>query len=106
MTTAPSLTATPEWRATAEHADRLRHVTIRTLFASDPQRVERFAAEGASTFLDYSKHRLDAEAMGALIRLAEAAGVAERRERMFSGERINLTEGRAVLHTALRAPRG
>jgi len=106
MTLPPPLVSTPAWRAVAEHAARLRPQSIRSLFAAEPARAERFSAEGASVFLDYSKHKIDRPAMAALVALAEACGVAERRDRMLAGERINVTENRAVLHTALRAPKG
>jgi len=106
MSVPAPLTSTPAWRTVAEHAERLRSSSIRSLFAADPGRAERFSAEGASVFLDYSKHKLDQPAMAALIALGEACGVAERRDQMLAGERINVTENRAVLHTALRAPKG
>ena len=76
--------------------------TIKELFAEDPRRAEKFSVEAAGWFLDYSKNRVDAAAMKALVKLAEASGLKEEIEKMFSGEKINRTEGRAVLHTALR----
>ena len=79
---------------------------LRTLFADDPGRAERFYAEGAGLFLDYSKNRITPETMQLLLALAEERGVAARRDAMFAGEAINITERRAVLHVALRAPRG
>ncbi len=75
------------------------------LFADDPDRAKRFAAEGAGLFLDYSKNRITQETMDLLLALAKERGVAERRDAMFRGERINVSENRAVLHVALRAPR-
>ena len=79
---------------------------LRELFASDPERGTRMVAEAAGLRLDYSKHRLDGEILGRLIELAREAGVEERRDAMFGGEHINSTEDRAVLHVALRMPRG
>ena len=79
---------------------------MRDLFADDPGRAERFSAEGAGLFLDYSKNRITDETLRLLLRLAEERGVMKRRDAMFAGEKINTTERRAVLHVALRAPRG
>lgn len=76
--------------------------TIKELFASDPMRAKRFSVEAAGWFLDYSKNRIDAKAMKALVKLAEASNLKAEIERMFTGEKINVTENRAVLHTALR----
>jgi glucose-6-phosphate isomerase len=78
---------------------------LRQLFADDPQRGERFAVQALGLYFDYSKHRITSETMGLLIQLADQCGLAERRQAMLSGEKINITENRAVLHTALRAPR-
>jgi glucose-6-phosphate isomerase len=99
------LTKRPQWRALQEHYEQVRDVHLRDLFAQDPSRGERFAAEGAGLFLDYSKNRFTDETLRLLIDLAEACGLRERTEAMFSGEKINITEDRAVLHVALRAPR-
>ncbi len=101
-----SLTARPEWRALAEHYKTVGKSHLRDLFAADPGRGERLTAEAAGLFLDYSKHRVTDETLGLLVRLAEACDLSGRTEAMFNGEKINITEGRAVLHTALRAPRG
>jgi glucose-6-phosphate isomerase len=101
----PSPRTLPEWRALAAHADALRPRHLRELFADDPERGERMTAEAAGLYLDYSKHRTTDETMRLLVALAEARGLRERTEAMFSGERINVTENRAVLHVALRAPR-
>ena len=79
---------------------------LRDLFAADPGRAERLTGEAAGLFLDYSKNRVTDETMLRLVALAEQAGVAERRDAMFAGERINVTEDRSVLHVALRMPRG
>jgi glucose-6-phosphate isomerase len=84
----------------------MRDVHLRRLFADDPGRAARFTATGAGLFLDYSKHRITDETLSLLLDLARAAGVESRRDAMFAGERINVTEDRAVLHTALRAPAG
>jgi len=101
-----ALTATPSWRALAAHHAQIKDVHLRTLFADDPDRAERFCAEGAGLFLDYSKNRITDETLKLLLRLAEERGVAKRRDAMFAGEKINATERRAVMHVALRAPRG
>jgi glucose-6-phosphate isomerase len=95
---------TPEWRALQAHHAAIRDAHLRDLFTSDPGRATRCTAEGAGLFLDYSKHRITAETMPLLLALVGAAGVEERRDAMFAGDRINETEDRAVLHTALRAP--
>ena len=79
---------------------------LRDLFAADPGRAERLTGEAAGLFLDYSKNRVTDETLRLLVALAEQAGVAERRDAMFAGERINVTEDRSVLHVALRMPRG
>ncbi len=97
---------TTAWQALATHHAALKERHLRALFAEDPGRAERFAAEGAGLFLDYSKNRITAETMRLLLALAEERDVAGRREAMFRGEKINETERRAVLHVALRAPRG
>jgi len=101
-----ALTATPSWRALAAHHVQIKDMHLRTLFADDPGRAERFCAEGAGLFLDYSKNRITDETLKLLLRLAEERGVAKRRDAMFAGEKINVTERRAVMHVALRAPRG
>jgi len=97
---------TSAWQALEQHAEGLRSVHLRELFASDPARADRFTAEAADLFLDYSKNRITDETMRLLVALAEERGVEERREAMFAGEHINVTEDRAVLHVALRMPRG
>ena len=93
------------WKALESHAASMGTRHLRELFAEDPKRGERMTAEACGLFLDYSKHRIDAETLRLFGALAAEAGVVERREAMFGGEKINLTENRAVLHTALRAPR-
>jgi glucose-6-phosphate isomerase len=95
---------TPEWRALMEHHAGIRDRHLRDLFAEDPGRADRFTAEGAGIFLDYSKHRMTDETIEHLLAVARAAGVEARRTAMFAGEHINTTEDRAVLHTALREP--
>ncbi len=93
----------PEWGALCSHYDELRDVELRTLFSGDPRRGETMAAEAAGLYLDYSKNRLTSETIRLLVALAEKCGLRQRIESMFSGEKINTTEDRAVLHTALRA---
>jgi glucose-6-phosphate isomerase len=105
-TTKPaSLRQTPAWRALEEHAGELLGVHLRQLFADDPGRGERLTLEAEGLYLDYSKNRITDETIRLLLRLAEERGVAQRRDAMFAGEKINVTENRAVLHVALRAPR-
>ena len=101
-----ALNHSPAWQALAAHHDRIKDVHLRTLFADDPGRAERFSAEGAGLFVDYSKNRITGETMELLLALAGDRGVAARRDAMFAGETINTTERRAVLHVALRAPHG
>jgi glucose-6-phosphate isomerase len=101
-----ALTETPAWTALTAHHAQIKDVHLRKLFADDPGRAERFSAEGAGLFLDYSKNRITDETMKLLLQLADERGVAKRRDAMFAGEKINTTERRAVLHVALRAPRG
>jgi glucose-6-phosphate isomerase len=99
------LRARPAWRVLEDHHRRIRDVHLRELLAADPGRADRFTAEGAGWFLDYAKHRVDDEAVRLLLELAGESGLSERIEAMFSGATINVTEERAVLHVALRAPR-
>jgi glucose-6-phosphate isomerase len=101
-----ALTDTRSWQALTAHHARVKDLHLRALFADDPSRAERFSAEGAGLFLDYSKNRITDETLRLLLRLADERGVAKRRDAMFAGETINTTERRAVLHVALRAPRG
>jgi len=101
----PALTSRPSWRALATHWQALEHVHLRTLFADDPQRGTRLTAEAAGLYLDYSKHRVTDETLRLLVRLAHECGLRQRIGAMFGGEKINVTEQRAVLHVALRAPR-
>ena len=97
---------TPEWKALAAHAKKTRTRTLGELFAKDRRRAERFTVEGAGLRMDYSKHHVDAETMRLLFALAKRAGLKDRMASMFRGEKINITEHRAVLHVALRAPKG
>jgi glucose-6-phosphate isomerase len=101
-----ALAGSPAWRALIAHHAAIKDVHLRNLFADDPGRAKRLSAEGAGLFLDYSKNRITGETLRLLLALAEERGVAERRDAMFAGEKINATEHRAVLHVALRAPRG
>jgi glucose-6-phosphate isomerase len=96
----------PAWPALRALGEQLRDVPLRDLFAADPSRGERLTAEADGLFLDYSKNRITDEVLGQLIALAEQSGLRERIDAMFAGEHINVTEDRAVLHVALRAPRG
>jgi glucose-6-phosphate isomerase len=100
------ITKRKAWNSLAAHYEEVGAVHLRTLFAEDPERGERMTAEGAGLFLDYSKNRITDETLRLLVALAEESGLRERIDAMFSGEKINLTENRAVLHVALRAPRG
>src|SRR5437762_5220737 len=94
------------WKALTAHHDEIEHLHLRQLFADDPTRGERMTAEAVGLYLDYSKNRITDETLGLLLRLAGESGLRERIDAMFRGDRINVTEGRAVLHVALRAPRG
>src|SRR5271165_4298419 len=94
------------WRELGAHYKKIKDLHLRQLFADDPERGERLSAEALGLYLDYSKNRITDETLRLLIRLAYASGLQERIDAMFRGDKINLTEKRAVLHTALRAPRG
>ncbi|TML73405.1 MAG: glucose-6-phosphate isomerase [Actinobacteria bacterium] len=104
-TTTP-LRARAAWASLERHHGAIRERHLRELFAGDPMRGERLVAEGAGLYLDYSKNRITDETIGLLLRLAEECGLAERRDAMFRGERINVSENRSVLHVALRMPKG
>jgi len=99
------LTARPAWKALTRHHSEIRERHLRELFAADPGRGERLAAEALGLYLDYSKNRITDQTVKLLLQLAEESGLRRKIEAMFRGEKINLTEDRAVLHTALRAPR-
>src|SRR5260370_26174097 len=94
------------WKALTAHHDTIGQLHLRRLFADDPTRGERMTAEAVGLYLDYSKNRITDETLALLLQLAEESGLRQRIDAMFRGERINVTEGRAVLHVALRAPRG
>jgi glucose-6-phosphate isomerase len=100
-----SITARPAWKALAAHHKKARGTQLRTLFADDPGRGERLTAEAAGIFLDYSKNRVTDQTVALLLQLAEECGLRQRIDAMFRGDKINVTENRAVLHVALRAER-
>ena len=102
----PALTTTASFQALESHAVDAKHWQLRQLFASDAQRFPKLTVDAAGLFLDYSKNRLDSTTIGLLLDLARERGVEAQRDAMLRGEKINLTEQRAVLHTALRMPRG
>ena len=106
MTGPLPLTARQSWKALQAHHDKIRDLHLRTLFNEDATRGERLTAEAVGLYLDYSKNRVTDETLALLGRLAEESGLRARIDAMFRGDRINLTEDRAVLHVALRAPRG
>jgi glucose-6-phosphate isomerase len=106
MSDTPRPTETQAWQALKTHYEEIRGAHLRQLFDDDPARGESFTAEGAGLLLDYSKNRLTAKTIQLLLQLARERGVEARRDAMFRGEKINLTEKRAVLHVALRAPKG
>ncbi|MFD4588603.1 glucose-6-phosphate isomerase [Streptomyces sp. NPDC058434] len=95
----------PEWAALTKHREQMADTHLRELFAADPERGSRYTLRAGDLHLDYSKHRVTDETLALLRDLAAATGVAELRDAMFRGEKINITEDRAVLHIALRAPR-
>src|ERR1700733_12091755 len=100
------LTARPAWKALDAHHQEVRTLHLQKLFADDPRRGERLTAEAVGIFLDYSKNRITDETLNLLLQLAKESGLRARIDAMFRGEKINITEDRAVLHVALRAPRG
>ena len=108
-TTAPAISTQPAkgqaWKNLAAHFPKVQKVHLRQLFADDPTRGERMTVEDVGLFLDYSKNRITDETLRLLVELAEESGLRERIDAMFRGEKINVTEGRSVLHAALRAPR-
>ncbi|MCX6892819.1 MAG: glucose-6-phosphate isomerase [Verrucomicrobia bacterium] len=104
-TTINPLTRRPAWKALTAHYKAVKALHLRDLFAADPKRGERFTAEEAGLFLDYSKNRITGETVKLLLQLAKESGLRERINAMFRGDRINITENRAVLHVALRAPK-
>jgi len=106
MTGMLPLTARPSWKALQVHQKKIRELHFRTLFVDDATRGERLTAEAVGIYLDYSKNRVTDETVELLCRLAEESCLRQRIDAMFRGDKINLTENRAVLHVALRAPRG
>jgi glucose-6-phosphate isomerase len=107
MTTSiPQLTKLAAWQALEAHCPKVRELHLRKLFADDPRRGERLTAEAVGIYFDYSKHRVTDETLRLLVQLADESGLRARIDAMFRGERINVTEKRAVLHVALRAPKG
>jgi glucose-6-phosphate isomerase len=102
----PGLRVRPAWASLEKHYQKMGDLHIRQLFAEDRKRGERLAVEAVGIYLDYSKNRVTDETLKLLIQLAQASGLRERIDAMFRGEKINVTEKRAVLHVALRAPRG
>ena len=100
------LTQRPAWQALELHHEKIRGLHLRTLFAEDAGRGERMTAEAAGLYLDYSKNRITDETLKLLLQLAESSGLRARIDAMFRGDKINITENRAVLHVALRAPKG
>jgi len=100
------LTDSPAWKALQSHHKEVAGLHLRELFAADPKRGETFTAAACGLYLDYSKNRVTDRTLGLLLTLAEERGLRERIDAMFRGDKINITENRAVLHTALRAPRG
>src|SRR5438477_3225863 len=105
-TSSRPLTQRNAWKALVTHHEKTREIHLRTLFAADPRRGERLTAEAAGIYLDYSKNRVTDETMRLLVELAFESGLPERREQMFRGEHINVSEDRPALHVALRMPRG
>jgi glucose-6-phosphate isomerase len=105
MSTTP-LRKRPAWKALETHYSEVKELSMRKLFADDPKRGERLSVEAVGLYLDYSKNRVTDETLRLLVRLADECGLRARIDAMFRGDKINVTEKRAVLHTALRAPKG
>src|SRR5262245_26793055 len=104
----PTLTGshTPVWKELTAHAARLASIPTRDLFSKQSSRFSRFSREGVGLFYDFSRQRLDEDALAKLISLADAVSLRDRIDAMWRGDKINLTEDRAVLHVALRQPEG
>src|SRR6266704_3423377 len=100
------LTERRAWKALGNHFSKAQKLHLRELFAADPKRCERMTAEAVGLYLDYSKNRITDETLELLVQLADESDLRARIDAMFEGEKINITEGRAVLHVALRAPKG
>ena len=105
-TNTTQLTRRPAWKKLAAHHKRIKALHLRKLFVAEPKRGERLTVEAAGLFLDYSKNRITGETLKLLVKLADESGLRSRIKAMFHGEKINITENRAVLHVALRAPKG
>ena len=105
MSQSPALDGLTAWKALAAHAAELKSTTLKDLFAQDPHRGPKYTLEAEGLLLDYSKNRITDQTLKLLIALAEEVDLKGRTQAMFTGEKINVTEGRAVLHTALRAPK-
>jgi len=101
-----SITANTAWKTLEAHYQDIKAVHLRELFKNDPDRAARFTVQALGLYVDFSKHRITEETLRALLKLAEESSLAERRDAMFRGDKINLTENRSVLHVALRSPRG
>lgn len=106
LTKVEPLTKQKTWQALLAHAEEIKKLHLRDLFSQDPKRGEKFVIEDAGLFFDYSKNRINEETIKLLIQLAKDANLQGRIDAMFSGEKINITENRAVLHVALRTPKG
>jgi glucose-6-phosphate isomerase len=106
MTNMTALSERPAWKALEAHYEQIHKMSLRQMFQDDPSRGERFTLEASGVFLDYSKNRITEETLKLLIQLADESGLRGRIDAMFKGEKINITENRAVLHVALRAPKG
>ena len=105
-TATKTVTELPAWKALSAHFQKIDRLHLRELFAQDPKRGERLTVEAAGLYLDYSKNRITDETLALLLQLAEQSGLRARNDAMFGGEKINVSEKRAVLHVALRAPKG
>src|SRR5258705_1204059 len=105
-TATKAVTELPAWKALSAHLQKIDRLHLRELFAQDPKRGERLTVEAAGLYLDYSKNRITDETLALLLQLAEQSGLRARIDAMFGGEKINVSEKRAVLHVALRAPKG
>src|SRR5215467_5877468 len=103
---AKSSTERHAWKALVAHHQKIRDLHLRKLFADDPKRAERMTVDATGLYLDYSKNRVTDETLELFVQLANESGLRERIDAMFRGEKINITENRAVLHVALRAPTG
>ena len=96
----------PAWKSLGTHYKNIQKIHLRELFADDPKRGERLTVKAAGLFLDYSKNRITDQTLKLLLQLAAESGLRDKIDAMFNGEKINITENRAVLHVALRAPKG